>query len=59
MNGVFSAIPYAAQALVVFAVGPLADFIRAKYLSTTITRKIFSCVCEYTGLKYIPLPFIH
>lgn len=57
MNGVFSAIPYAIQSLVVFIASPLADFLRAKYLSTTITRKIFTCTCKYnvysdTSLDY-------
>ena len=46
MNGVFSAIPFAIESVVVFIAGPLADFIRARYLSTTVTRKLFGCTCK-------------
>ena len=46
MNGIFSAIPFAFQAVVVIIAGPLADFLRSRYLSTTVTRKLFTSTGE-------------
>ena len=46
MNGVFSAIPFTFLSLVTILAGPLADFLRSRYLSTTVTRKLFASTCE-------------
>jgi hypothetical protein len=60
MNGVYSAIPYVFQAIVALSSGPIADLLRNKVLSTTNTRKLFTCsscvlsatfllLCAYVG----------
>ncbi|XP_019853503.1 PREDICTED: sialin-like [Amphimedon queenslandica] len=43
MNGVFSAIPYFFDTIVVFVAGAAADLIKDRFLSVTNTRKLFSC----------------
>ena len=46
MNGVYSAIPYVLQTIVVFFSGSFADLIRNRILSTTNTRKFCYCSCK-------------
>ncbi len=43
MNGLYSSIAYAVQLVIGLFTGPLADFIIARYLSVTTTRKLFTC----------------
>ena len=45
MNGIFSAIPFTFLSVVAILAGPLADFLRSRYLSTTVTRKLFTSSC--------------
>lgn len=42
--GLISALPYMLMAIVVQLAGFLADYFRATYLSTTVVRKLFTCV---------------
>lgn len=42
-SGVISALPHLVMACIVPFGGALADFLRKKYLSTTVVRKIFNC----------------
>lgn len=53
MNGVFSAIPYVCEVFVVLLAGPLADAIRAKCFSVTVTRKVFTCSCMEVMLWFL------
>ena len=52
MNGVFSAIPYFFDTIVVFVAGAAADFIKDRFLSVTNTRKLFSCSCMCIVVYY-------
>ena len=45
-NGIFSAIPYLAYAIVALSSGQVADFLRRNGLSTVIVRKMFTTLCE-------------
>lgn len=48
-NGVLTSVPYICQAVMSFAAGNLADFLRSrKYLSTRATRRIFQTI-SFTG----------
>ena len=57
MSGVYSAIPSVGCLIVIPASGWLADFLRARYLSTVVVRKAFTftgqiqrlyvCVCLF------------
>ena len=56
-NGLYSAIPYLVQLLVVLGSGVVADCMRAKCCSTQIVRKLFTCTCESLSCKHIKLLF--
>ena len=42
LNGVYSAIPYFFLAVFTILAGPLADYMRNHWFSTTFTRKLFT-----------------
>jgi len=47
-NGVMSSIPYICCAIMAVVAGHSADYLRSRhYLTTTQTRKIYQCICEF------------
>ena len=65
-NGLFSAIPYVAFTFASFGSGQVADLLRAKCLSTTVTRKLMNTIGILPWLSSLifnhclpsPLPFL-
>ncbi|KAH9504374.1 hypothetical protein Btru_063441 [Bulinus truncatus] len=48
-NGLLSAIPYMVMVCTSISAGQLADFLRKKYLTTTITRRLFQSISFLGG----------
>ena len=44
MNGVYSSLPFLLLTVVVLIAGPLADFLRAKGLSTVFVRNFMTLI---------------
>ena len=44
MSGVFLMIPYIVLTIMILVSGVIADFLRARWLSTTVVRKVFITV---------------
>ena len=53
MNGVYSAIPYFFLTVTVLSAGQLADFLRARWLSTVAVRKGFTAISECFVLPFM------
>ena len=51
MNGVYSSLPFLLLAVVVLIAGPLADFLRAKWLSTVFVRKLMTSLGVFISIQ--------
>lgn len=45
------ALPQMAGFIIMMFVGKMADFLRTRYISTTVTRKIFTSVGKWTAVR--------
>ena len=58
MSGVYSAIPSVGCLIVIPVSGWLADFLRARYLSTVVVRKVFTFTGQIQRLFACLLLFV-